>query len=151
MKVRKLNSLMVAIMAGSMLLSTAGCMGKFAVTNKVYSWNKKAANERWVNEFIFVGMAVILPVYSLTLLVDGIIFNSVEWWSGSNPVAAAGQQKRIMAADGSEAVLTMRSDGAIDVTAKAKDGKRSSFTLVRRDDAVLVLDDKGVPVAPVEI
>lgn len=140
--------LVVAITAGSVLFTT-GCMGKFAVTKKVYGWNKHATGDRWVNEFIFVGMAVILPVYSLTLLVDGIIFNSIEWWSGSNPVAAAGQQKRVQGADGSVALLTMRADGAIDVQATSAKGKPSSFTLVRRDDTVVVLDEQGRPVNPV--
>ncbi len=136
-----LKPLAVAIVAGSVLLT--GCMGQFRLTDKVYSWNKKASGERWVNEIIFVGMAVLLPVYGLTLLADGVIFNSIEWWSGSNPIAAAGQQKRVLGADGSVALMTMRTDGAIDVKATAKDGKKSSFTLVRRDDTVIVLDDHG--------
>lgn len=148
MKMPNFKPLLVAVMAGSMLFTT-GCMGKFAITKKVYGWNKHATGDRWINEFIFVGMAVILPVYSLTLLVDGIIFNSIEWWSGSNPVAAAGQQKRVQGADGSVALMTMRADGAIDVQATSAKGKQSSFTLVRRDDAVLVLDEQGRPVDPV--
>lgn len=147
MKSSLIKPLVVAITAGSLLFTT-GCMGKFAVTKKVYGWNKHATGDRWVNEFIFVGMAVILPVYSLTLLVDGIIFNSIEWWSGSNPVAAAGQQKRVIGTDGSEALLTMRADGAIDVRAVSAKGKASAFTLVRKDDTVVVLDEQGRLVNP---
>lgn len=146
MKMPNFKPLVVAIMASSVLLT--GCMGKFAVTKKVYGWNRHATGDRWVNEFIFFGMAVILPVYSLTLLADGIIFNSVEWWSGSNPVAAAGQQKRVIGADGSEALMTLRADGAIDVQGTSAKGQHSSFTLVRRDDTVIVLDEKGQPVTP---
>ena len=136
--------LVVAIVAGSVLLT--GCMGQFRLTDKVYSWNKKASSDRWVNEIIFAGMAVLLPVYGMTLLADGVIFNSIEWWSGSNPIASAGQQKRVLGADGSVALMTMRADGAIDVKTTAKDGKKSSFTLVRHDDSVIVLDDHGRPV-----
>lgn len=138
-----LKPLAVGIVAGSVLLT--GCMGNFALTKQLYGWNKHAANDRWVNEFIFAGFTVILPVYGLSLLADGIIFNSVQWWTGKNPVAAAGDQQRVIGADGSEALMTLRGDGAIDVDAVSASGERRSFTLVRAGDEVAVLDANGLP------
>lgn len=139
-----LKPLAVGVIAGSVLL--AGCMGNFALTKKLYGWNKHAAGDRWVNEFIFAGFTVILPVYSLTLLGDGIIFNSIQWWTGKNPIAAAGDQQRVIGADGSEALMTLRDDGSIDVDAVSAAGERKSFTLVRTGDEVAVIGADGLPV-----
>lgn len=143
MSPKALKTLAVAVVASSLLLS--GCMGKFALTKKLYKWNSTVGQDRWVNEIIFVALAVILPVYGLTLLADGVIFNSVQWWTGENPVAQAGDQKRVFGEDGSEALMTLRADGAIDVDAVSARGERTQFTLVRTGDTVAVLDKDGLP------
>ncbi|HET8732121.1 MAG TPA: DUF3332 family protein [Moraxellaceae bacterium] len=136
-----LKPLGVAITTVSLLCSS-GCMGSFSLTHKIYNWNQHASGERWVNEMIFV-VGLILPVYSLSLLADGIVFNSIQWWSGKNPVAAAGTQKRVIGADGSMAVMTMRADGGIDVMANSVDGDVAHFTLVRNGEKVTAVDSKG--------
>lgn len=136
-----LKPLGVAITSVSLLCSS-GCMGSFSLTHKIYHWNEHASGERWVNEMIFV-VGLILPVYSLSLLADGVIFNSIQWWSGKNPVADAGTQKRVIGADGSVALMTLRADGRIDVMASSVDGNVSSFTLVRDGEKVTAVDRQG--------
>ena len=54
---RVLKPLVVGVLAGSML---AGCMGKFALTEKIYSWNKKVDKNRWINEGVFVAFLIII-------------------------------------------------------------------------------------------
>lgn len=137
---KMMKPLAVAVIAGSML---TGCMGKFALTGNLYDWNKKVDGNRWVQEGVFLGLAVILPVYGLTLLVDGIVLNSVEWWTGSNPVAQAGEQKSVHGIDGSEALMTMRADGAIDVQVTTVTGEQTSFTMVQSGQVISVLDADG--------
>lgn len=143
MSARTVKTLAIAVIASSVLLS--GCMGKFALTKKLYKWNSTVGQDRWVNEIIFVGLAVILPVYGLSLLADGIVFNSIQWWTGDNPVAKAGDQQRVIGEDGSEALLTLQADGSIDVQATAASGERTAFTLVRSGDSVAVLGQDGLP------
>lgn len=68
----------------------AGCFGKFALINKVYDFNAgiggKDLGGRFVRTVIFWAM-LIIPVYEIAGLVDSIILNLVEFWTGSNPIA----------------------------------------------------------------
>lgn len=133
----------VAVITSSLLL-TSGCMGSFSLTKKIYGWNEKATGERWVNEIIFL-VGLIVPVYSLSLLADGIIFNSIQWWTGSNPVADAGSQQRVYGTDGSVAVMTMQADGSIAVKANSADGNIATFSLKRDGNTVVALGRDGQP------
>ena len=45
----------------------------------------KVSENRWVNEAVFLGMNII-PVYGVCLFADYIVLNSIEWWTGENPV-----------------------------------------------------------------
>lgn len=121
------------------LLMSSGCMGSFTLTKKVYKWNQHATGERWVNEIIFI-VGLIVPVYHLTLLGDGLIFNSIEWWSGHNPIADAGSQKRVKGEDGSEALMTLNADGSIKVDAVSAEGEKTTFTLEKRGDQVTMIN-----------
>ena len=81
---KKLTLSVCAIMlAGAFLFSS--CIGSFALSNKVLSWNQQIGN-KFVNEIVFFGFWI-LPVYEITMLADAVILNSVEFWSGSNPIA----------------------------------------------------------------
>lgn len=72
------------MLASSMLFSS--CIGNFALTNKVLSWNKQIGN-KFVNELVFFGFWI-LPVYEISALADVLVINTVEFWSGTNPIAA---------------------------------------------------------------
>lgn len=80
----------------------AGCYGPFNLTKKLYRWNGTIGS-KWVNEGVFLGL-VILPGYFITTLGDAIIFNSIEFWGGKNPVQAR-NTKSIQAGD-EQAVLS---------------------------------------------
>ncbi|HAM36130.1 MAG TPA: hypothetical protein DEB40_02630 [Elusimicrobia bacterium] len=67
-------------------VTVMGCYGPFNLTKKLHRWNGTIGG-KWVNEGVFLGL-VILPVYELASLGDAIIFNSIEFWTGKNPVTA---------------------------------------------------------------
>jgi hypothetical protein len=77
----KKNLLVLALCAA---LLGSSCVGSFRAFNGIASWNTRATSSRWWNEVIFLGLWIV-PVYELTLLGDTLIFNSIEFWSGSNP------------------------------------------------------------------
>ncbi len=83
MKRSKLNLVVAIALSTSLMFSS--CIGSFSLTNKVFDWNK-SVGEKWVNELVFACFCI-LPVYEISLFIDGIIINSVEFWSGSNPIA----------------------------------------------------------------
>ena len=78
----KASRLGSVLMAGVLLSS--GCYGPFYLTRKVWEWNGKVGG-KWANEVAFLVMYFI-PVYGIAGLADGVIFNSVEFWTGSNPM-----------------------------------------------------------------
>lgn len=84
MKKSYLTVAVVLSLAASLTLSS--CFGTFALTNKVISWNKQVG-DKFVNELVFVAMWI-LPVYELSMLADMLVLNSIEFWSGNNPVVA---------------------------------------------------------------
>ena len=69
------------------ILAGTGCYGPFSLTNDVYTWNCKTGS-KWSNELVFLAF-VIIPVYGVTLLVDGIVLNSIEFWSSSGGTASS--------------------------------------------------------------
>jgi hypothetical protein len=77
---------LVAIVALSALASpTVGCYGKMALTGKLYAWNS-SLGDKWVKALVFFGLLVI-PVYFLSALGDVLIFNTIEFWGGTNPLS----------------------------------------------------------------
>lgn len=92
-------------------LTVSGCFGPFNLTRRLYRWNAQM-QDKWEREFMFILLAL-TPVYGLTLAGDAVVFNSLEFWTGKNPVDApprAGlpsepQVKRIVRGQ-EEAVLT---------------------------------------------
>ena len=52
-------------------------------------FNLTAAEGRWTREALFVGLWII-PVYLITWVVDVLFINSVEFWTGKNPLNGRG-------------------------------------------------------------
>ena len=61
------------------------CIGSFNLTNKLLGWNKTIDN-KFINELVFVAFWI-LPVYEVSALADLLVLNSIEFWSGTNPIA----------------------------------------------------------------
>lgn len=61
----------------------SGCVGSNAVTGKLMEGNVKAVDNRYAR----AGLNMLLaPVYGLTVSADYVVFNSIEFWSGTNPI-----------------------------------------------------------------
>lgn len=84
---RKLKiSVSALLIAGTSLVFTS-CIGSFGLTNKVISWNRHIG-PKFINELVFVAFWI-LPVYEVTSLADLLVINSIEFWSGTNPMTAS--------------------------------------------------------------
>ena len=64
-----------------------GCYGPFRLTRKVHQWNGQVGG-KWANEVAFI-VLVWVPVYGLATLGDALVFNSIEFWTGDNPIGSA--------------------------------------------------------------
>ena len=114
------------------ILLLSACTGSFQLTNKIYQFNK-TFEDPWVEEVVFL-VKVIVPVYEVSLVLDMVIFNAVEFWTGENPVAAVEQQ--ITLAD--DATATVLSDGRIRLEVEGR-----VFLLERTDAGVVAVDTEG--------
>lgn len=75
------------VLAACASITLSSCIGSFALTNKVLTWNKQVGS-KFVNELVFFAFWV-LPVYEVTSLADLLVINSIEFWSGENPLTAS--------------------------------------------------------------
>jgi len=144
------------VLVSFMGISTA-CYGPFNLTKNVYRWNSGIkgsgeVSEKWMKEFVFFGM-IIVPVYMFSALLDAFIFNSIQFWSGDNPVKASelgddGQTKVAQVGD-----LTMRwaatSEGATVTYERAGIVERRA-TIVSSATGYRLLDEKGMTLAEAE-
>jgi hypothetical protein len=82
---KKLRRLVAITMVAIMGVTLTGCYGSFNMTKKVHAWNGSLGS-KFVQEVVFLGLLVI-PVYEVAALLDALILNTVEFWTGSNPMA----------------------------------------------------------------
>ena len=75
----------VLSLSGSIMFTS--CIGSFGLSNKVLSWNKGLGN-KFVNEVVFLAFWIV-HVYQITMFADILVLNSIEFWTGSNPVSAS--------------------------------------------------------------
>lgn len=106
MKKKSLTLLLASTVAGSVLFSS--CIGSFGLTNKLLTWNN-SIDSKFVNELVFIAFWIV-PVYEISAIADVLVLNSIEFWSGSNPVADAGSVKTIDTQNGVYTVET-KTDG----------------------------------------
>lgn len=78
------KSIFAVLFSSALLLS--GCLGSFQAFNNLKEWNQDVSDSRFVNNLVFWGLNIV-PVYGLFFLGDALIFNVIEFWSGSNPIA----------------------------------------------------------------
>jgi hypothetical protein len=70
----------------ALTLSLSACIGSFHLTRTLHAWNQTIDDNKWVNELVFVALCSI-QIYSVSLIIDGLILNSIEFWTGENPAA----------------------------------------------------------------
>ena len=94
--------LVSAVLSGSRMLSS--CIGSFGLWNGLKGWNEGIGN-KFVNEVVFLAFHII-PVYEVAYMADILVLNSIEFWSGSNPVAEVGTEKVVKGESGEYLVRT---------------------------------------------
>ncbi|MBL0681937.1 DUF3332 domain-containing protein [Aquimarina mytili] len=72
------------LLSASVLFSS--CLGSFSAFNGLRDWNDGLTSSKFLDNLIF-WVFNIIPVYGLFFVGDVIIFNVIEFWSGSNPLA----------------------------------------------------------------
>lgn len=103
---KRITLLTVAcLLAATLALNS--CIGSFGLSKTVLSWNKNLSN-KFVNEVVFI---LISPAYAVCGMVDLFVLNTVEFWSGSNPIAKEGQVENVWGKDGKMYAVKTLKDG----------------------------------------
>lgn len=122
-------------------MATSGCLGTSALSEKVKKFNLSATENRYGRAAIFLGLQV-LYVSRICTALDLLFFNSVEFWTGKNPISGKRALVELPVADAAR--LGGSSVERAQVEWKAQDralllveltsGERCSLDLVREGD-----------------
>lgn len=131
-----LRRMLVAVAAMSVV--TTGCFGSFQMTRDVYSWNQKVGDNKWSKELVFLLIGPIVPVYGVAVFLDAVFVNSIEFWTGKNPMTSS---INVTEKDGRKVVQRLQSDAKgrseiIEVSTAA--GPQSTTTLFQGTGSPLV-------------
>lgn len=119
-------TLLAVMLSGSLLFSS--CIGSFGLFNRLNSWNQSVGT-KFVNELVFLAFNII-PVYGVAYLADVLVINSIEFWSGSNPMANVGDVKKVKGENGNYLVKTLENGYSI-----TKEGETASMDLIYNKEA----------------
>lgn len=121
MKRFNLKMAAAVMICGGFLCSS--CVGSFGLHSKLATWNQNIGN-KFVNELVYLACNII-PVYGVCYLADALVINSIEFWSGSNPMASIGDVKRVQGENGNYLVKTLENGYSI-----TKEGENISMELL---------------------
>lgn len=127
------NSFKVAalLLAGTLVCSS--CIGSFSLFNKYEKWQCNMTSNKYINGI--VGFILQPIVGGVCIVVDSLVLNTIEFWTGDNPVAS--NTKQIQGQDGRYyAVKTTRKGYEIKapdglVTLLLHDKKDNSWSVVQ--------------------
>jgi hypothetical protein len=136
-----LISLLVACTITVSTLSTTGCFGKFAAFNHLRQWNGKFSKNKFVNWLVFIVLCV-LPVYEIFFTADVLVLNSLEFWTGSNPLAV-GDTYRETDENGNSVTAVKMEDGSLYMRLDAASGEKQELVFQKDEEIIRILDAKG--------
>lgn len=73
----------LALLAGMASMGLSGCMGQMGLSSMVTKGNLSVVDNRYGRAGVFL---LLSPVYGLAATADLFVFNTIEFWSGKNPI-----------------------------------------------------------------
>jgi hypothetical protein len=129
----------------------AGCYGSFNLTKKVYNWNGTMGG-KWEKELVFLVLNVV-PVYGIAATVDAVVLNSIEFWTGDNPMASTvttkdgativfNADKKALTLTYENKLVTFNQENGKTV-AKDAQGKIIAYAVAGDNDTMNIMDANG--------
>jgi hypothetical protein len=87
---------------------------------------------------------MIMPIYPSAVIFDLIFANSVEFWSGRNPMTSEGAPRTIHTEGGEDVSLSLRRDGNVDVVVRAPGKPDAHLVIVPEGDVIAAYDEQGL-------
>lgn len=129
LNIMKKRSFKVAVLLlfGGLLCSS--CIGSFGLFNKYEKWQCNMTNSKIVNGI--VGLILQPIVGGVCLIADALVLNTIEFWSGNNPVTASTTQQ-VQGQDGRYYAVKMMKNG---YEVKAPTGEVTLFLHDKKTDS----------------
>jgi len=135
--------LAAAVLACFVPASGAACFGSFGLVRTVYDFNRDVSSDKWVRWLVFLVLNFI-PVYGFSVWVDAVVLNSIEFWTGDNPVLArTGDRQVVEGPYGERAELRVLDDRRLRVEVTDAQGERHVAVLSRDHRGVSAFDARG--------
>jgi hypothetical protein len=135
---RSLVPFISGVLIVAMLGMSIGCYGSFQLTNKVYKFNG-GLGDKFVNELGFLVM-MIVPVYGVAGFIDAIVLNTIEFWTGKNPMAQSDGTQTISLPNGN---LTLKNGNGTYEFTQVINGKDECVRIETRDGVTIAKDRSG--------
>jgi hypothetical protein len=119
------------------VFALSACTGSFNLTQKVYDIHS-SQEDQWVDEALFLALWII-PVYEIAIAGDLLIFNSIEFWTGDNPITVDSGDSEALRVSLSRS----GTDRSLAVTAVGADGREISLTLKETEAGMTAFDEAG--------
>ena len=120
---KKMNlKVVTCLVAGSLMFSSC-FVGSYGLFNSYAKWQCNMTGNKFINAI--VGFILMPIVGSVCLFVDSVVLNTIEFWTGDNPMHAnIGKTKQVLGSDGRYYAVTTLKDG---YEIKAPTGELSYF------------------------
>ena len=117
---------------------TTGCTGSFNLTKKVYNWHHSNP-DKWLDEGGFL-VCILLPIYGISTFADAIVFNSIEFWTGDNPVVSIETKTKQVKEGNAEATISYNAKNDQLTVAS---NQAPTLTFEKGDNMVLAKNTQG--------
>ena len=114
-----------------------GCTGSFNLTRKVYNWHRQQ-DDKWLDEFGFL-VCALLPIYGISTFADAIVFNSIEFWTGDNPVDGPMAAKSIQDGDNQATISYNKGNQQLTIASAEK----PTITVEKQGNMIVTKDTSG--------
>jgi len=134
---KKISLRVATCLIASSFLFSSCLVGSWGLFNKYADWQTHMTDSKFVNAI--VGFVLGIICYPITTFVDGLVLNSIEFWSGENPVLSnIGKTQQVMGQDGRYyAVKTLKNGYEV----KAPTGETTLFTYNKKDNSWSMTQD----------
>ena len=88
MRLSHLRRAAVLTLVAATMATSSACFGSFNATRKLWMFNRDVSKNKFAQEVVFLAMNIV-PVYGVGAFLDAVVFNTVEFWSGKNPIEMA--------------------------------------------------------------
>jgi len=139
-KVYKIISLL--IIASFLATSLNSCYGSFTLTKKLYSWNG-TVGDKFMNSGV-MWLLMIVPVYGAASTIDLFVLNTIQFWTGKNPMAMeAGERETQMVKMDGKVYEVIATKNRFDIMAMDPDAKKISLVYDEKTMSWLVNSENG--------